>query len=78
MNALDGPNCLNYTLWTYVPDNSHEWGDLWWVSLPLLGRTADMQEQRRSVHLQRRRLEEDGDVGRLELEAGTRRLRRLV
>lgn len=29
MNASDGPNCLNYTLWTYVPDNSHEWGDLW-------------------------------------------------
>lgn len=29
MNALDGGNCLNYTLWTYVPDNSHQWGDLW-------------------------------------------------
>ena len=29
MNALDGKNCLNYTSWTYVPDNSHEWGDLW-------------------------------------------------
>lgn len=29
MNALEGPNALNYTLWTYVPDNSHEWGDLW-------------------------------------------------
>jgi hypothetical protein len=29
MNAMDGPNALNFTLWTYVPDNSHEWGDLW-------------------------------------------------
>jgi len=29
MHALDGPNALNFTLWTYVPDNSHEWGDLW-------------------------------------------------
>jgi len=29
LNALDGPNCLNVTMWTYVPDNSHEWGDLW-------------------------------------------------
>jgi hypothetical protein len=30
MNAMDGPNCLNFTLWTYVPDNSHQWGDLWY------------------------------------------------
>lgn len=29
LNAADGPNRLSYTIWTYVPDNSHEWGDLW-------------------------------------------------
>ncbi|RXK41423.1 hypothetical protein M231_01329 [Tremella mesenterica] len=29
LNATDGPNCLSYTLWTYCPDNSHEWGDQW-------------------------------------------------
>ncbi|ORX36376.1 putative cellulase like glycosyl hydrolase [Kockovaella imperatae] len=29
LNAADGPNCLNWTLWTYCPDNSHEWGDNW-------------------------------------------------
>ncbi|WWC87645.1 uncharacterized protein L201_002535 [Kwoniella dendrophila CBS 6074] len=29
MNALDGPNCLNFTLWTYVPDHCHEWSDNW-------------------------------------------------
>ncbi|WVQ78704.1 hypothetical protein IAT38_000791 [Cryptococcus sp. DSM 104549] len=29
MNACDGANCLNYTIWTYVPDNVHEWGDNW-------------------------------------------------
>lgn len=29
LNATDGPNCLNYTIWTYCPDNSHQWGDLW-------------------------------------------------
>lgn len=29
MNAMDGPNCLNFTLWTYVPDNNHEFGDNW-------------------------------------------------
>ena len=31
MNAMDGPNCLNFTLWTYVPDNNHEFGDNWYV-----------------------------------------------
>lgn len=29
VNANDGPNVLNYTLWTYVPNNSHRWGDNW-------------------------------------------------
>lgn len=29
LNAADGKNALNFTVWTYVPDNSHEYGDLW-------------------------------------------------
>ena len=29
LNASDGPNALNYTIWTYCPDNVHRWGDLW-------------------------------------------------
>jgi hypothetical protein len=29
LNATDGPNALNYTIWTYCPDNSHMWGDGW-------------------------------------------------
>ncbi|KAH8915802.1 glycoside hydrolase family 5 protein [Atractiella rhizophila] len=29
LNACDGGNCLNYTVWTYAPNSSHEHGDLW-------------------------------------------------
>lgn len=29
MNANDGTNLLNYTIWCYAPDNDHEHGDLW-------------------------------------------------
>lgn len=29
LNGTDGPNCLNYTMWTYNPSNSHQYGDGW-------------------------------------------------
>lgn len=31
MNAADGPNVLNWTVWTYCPDNTHQWSDRWYV-----------------------------------------------
>lgn len=29
LNAADGPNALNWTVWTYCPDHEHAWGDGW-------------------------------------------------
>lgn len=29
LNACDGPNALNFTIWSYCADNNHEWGDNW-------------------------------------------------
>jgi hypothetical protein len=29
MNAADGSNALNWTIWTYCPDSDHTWGDGW-------------------------------------------------
>ncbi|KAI4525739.1 glycoside hydrolase family 5 protein [Schizophyllum commune Loenen D] len=29
LNAADGSNGLNFTIWTYCPDSCHDWGDGW-------------------------------------------------
>jgi hypothetical protein len=29
LNGADGNNVINWTVWTYAPDNTHVWGDGW-------------------------------------------------
>ncbi|KAJ6567607.1 glycoside hydrolase family 5 protein [Mycena vulgaris] len=29
LNGADGPNAINWTVWTYCTDSTHEWGDGW-------------------------------------------------
>lgn len=46
LNAADGPNALNYTIWTYCPDNSHTWGDGWNLEDLSLWSADDLKQRR--------------------------------
>ncbi|THH26751.1 hypothetical protein EUX98_g7434 [Antrodiella citrinella] len=45
LNAADGPNSLNYTIWTYVPDHTHTWGDGWNLEDLSLWSPDDMRDR---------------------------------
>lgn len=45
VNANDGTNVLNYTLWTYVPSHSHMWGDNWYGEDLSLWSADDMRKE---------------------------------
>lgn len=48
LNACDGVNALNYTTWTFCPDDhSHEWGDGWNLEDLSLWSPADVWERDR-------------------------------
>ncbi|EAU82009.1 cytoplasmic protein [Coprinopsis cinerea okayama7 len=48
LNACDGPNGLNFTVWTFCPDDhSHEWGDGWNLEDLSLWSMADVWERER-------------------------------
>lgn len=81
LNGADGPNRLNYTIWTYCPDSSHEWGDGWnmedlslWSRDDL--RTVSLNERYRmrdadasSVRLLTKREGEKGDLATVRVKS---------
>ncbi|KAJ7716358.1 glycoside hydrolase family 5 protein [Mycena olivaceomarginata] len=50
LNAADGPNALNYTVWTYCPDSSHAWGDGWNMEDLSLWSADDMSTPRSPLY----------------------------
>ncbi|KAJ7653334.1 glycoside hydrolase family 5 protein [Mycena polygramma] len=50
LNAADGPNALNYTVWTYCPDSTHEWGDGWNMEDLSLWSADDMSTPRSPLY----------------------------
>jgi hypothetical protein len=49
MNAADAGNALSYTIWTYCPDNGHEWGDGWNLEDLSLWSEDDLKSSRRGA-----------------------------
>jgi len=64
LNAADGPNALNWTIWTYCPDSTHEWGDGWNMEDLSLWSADDLRDQKG------RQLESDAEFLPTESSAG--------
>ena len=76
LQAADGINALNYTIWTYAPDSSHVWGEGWNLEDLSLWSADDLKERRggRRVPYLLNKLE----VGRGKGDTGTRMVVREV
>ncbi|KAF8061781.1 glycoside hydrolase family 5 protein [Lyophyllum atratum] len=45
LNGGDGTNGLNWTIWTYCPDHTHDWGDEWNMEDLSLWSADDLRER---------------------------------
>lgn len=45
LNGGDGVNAINWTMWTYCPTSSHEWGDGWNMEDLSIWSPDDMRDQ---------------------------------
>ena len=76
LQAADGINALNYTVWTYAPDSSHVWGEGWNLEDLSLWSADDLKERRGGRRVPY--LLNSPDVGRGKGDAGTRMVVREV
>ncbi|GLB35626.1 putative cellulase (glycosyl hydrolase family 5) [Lyophyllum shimeji] len=47
LNGADGENALNWTVWTYCTDHTHDWGDGWNMEDLSIWSPDDLQERQR-------------------------------
>ncbi|KAJ7489488.1 glycoside hydrolase family 5 protein [Mycena latifolia] len=50
LNGADGPNAINWTVWTYCADSTHEWGDGWNMEDLSLWSADDMNTPQSAIY----------------------------